>query len=318
MSGIVCEACKKEVATIHITEIAGDQRTERHLCEACAKAERIPEVPPHTSAIRVHMPDKVVEVQREGAPWTHVVCANCCEQPATVQIVIVEPGRRRERNLCERCARETERMFPHRPAQPAEVVRVPMKLVDQAREAIAASARVKAQFAEKAATDIAHAAQVVAECLGRGGKVLLCGNGGSAADAQHIAGELVGRFKLERPAFHAVALTTDTSVLTSIANDYGFEDVFARQVGGLGAEGDVLMAYSTSGNSKNVLRGIQAAKIVGMKVIGLTGEGGGQMAHVCDVLIAAPSADTPTVQECHAAAGHTICLLVERLLCGGS
>ena len=201
--------------------------------------------------------------------------------------------------------------------QPMKVVRVPMELVDQAREAIAASARVKAQFAEEAAPDIAHAARLVAECLGAGGKVLLCGNGGSAADAQHIAGELVGRFKLERPAFHAVALTTDTSVLTSIANDYGFDEVFARQVGGLGAEGDVLLAYSTSGNSPNVLRAIEAAKALGMQVVGLTGEGGGQMAHVCDILIAAPSTDTPTVQECHAAAGHTLCLLVETLLCQG-
>lgn len=188
-------------------------------------------------------------------------------------------------------------------------------LVAAARDAIAASADVKKRFAHDAAPAIAQAVRLIADCLDAGGKVLLCGNGGSAADAQHVAGELVGRFKLERPAFHAVALTTDTSVLTSIANDYGFEDVFARQVGGLGAQGDVLMAYSTSGNSKNVLRAIQAAKIVGMKVIGLTGEGGGQMANTCDVLIAAPSDDTPIVQECHAAAGHTLCLLVERLLC---
>ena len=173
-----------------------------------------------------------------------------------------------------------------------------LDLVAAARHAMAASAEAKARFAQEAAEPVAQAARLVAECLGCGGKVLLCGNGGSAADAQHIAGELVGRFKLERPAFHAVALTTDTSVLTSIANDYGFEDVFARQVGGLGAEGDVLMAYSTSGSSKNVLRAIQAAKTIGMMAIGLTGEGGGQMAGVCDVLIAAPSSDTPIVQEC--------------------
>ncbi len=192
-----------------------------------------------------------------------------------------------------------------------------LDLVAAARHAMAASAEAKARFAQEAAEPVAQAARLVAECLGCGGKVLLCGNGGSAADAQHIAGELVGRFKLERPAFHAVALTTDTSVLTSIANDYGFEDVFARQVGGLGAEGDVLMAYSTSGSSKNVLRAIQAAKTIGMMAIGLTGEGGGQMAGVCDVLIAAPSSDTPIVQECHAAAGHTICLLVEKMLCEG-
>ena len=190
-------------------------------------------------------------------------------------------------------------------------------LVAAARDAMAASAHVQARFAQHAAEPVAQAARLVAECLERGGKVLLCGNGGSAADAQHIAGELVGRFKLERPAFRAVALTTDSSVLTSIANDYGFDEVFARQVVGLGAQGDVLMAYSTSGNSTNILRAIEAARTAGMTVIGLTGEGGGQMAGVCDVLIAAPSADTPTVQECHAAAGHTLCLLVERLLCHG-
>lgn len=191
-------------------------------------------------------------------------------------------------------------------------------LVAAARDAIVASAEVKRQFADEAAGAIARAARLVAECLDRGGKVLLCGNGGSAADAQHIAGELVGRFKLERPAFHAIALTTDTSVLTSIANDYGFDEVFARQVGGLGAEGDVLLAYSTSGNSPNVLRAIEVAKPLGMKIVGLTGQGGGQMAGACDLLIAAPSTDTPIVQECHAAAGHTLCLLVERLLCQGT
>lgn len=190
-----------------------------------------------------------------------------------------------------------------------------MSLSDQAREAMAASAAVKKQFAEEAADAVAAAAELVAHALRAGGKVLLCGNGGSAADAQHIAGELVGRFKIERPAFHAVALTTDTSVLTAVANDYGFDEVFARQVEGLGAEGDVLMAYSTSGNSPNVLRAIEKARAIGMKTVGLTGAGGGQMVDRCDVCIMAPSDDTPIIQECHAAAGHTICLLVEQLLC---
>ena len=193
----------------------------------------------------------------------------------------------------------------------------PGDLADQARDAILASADAKRRFAESAAADVGRAAATVAQCLHAGGKVLLCGNGGSAADAQHIAGELVGRFKLERPAFHAVALTTDTSVLTSIANDYGFDAVFARQVGGLGAEGDVLMAYSTSGNSPNVLRAIEAAQALGMTAVGLTGSSGGRMAGLCDICIRVPSDDTPTVQECHAAAGHTICLLAEQLLCRG-
>ena len=183
------------------------------------------------------------------------------------------------------------------------------------REAIAASAEAKRQFAEAAAADIAEAVQIVAECLRNGGKVLLCGNGGSAADAQHIAGELVGRFKLERPAYHAVALTTDTSILTAVANDYGFDQVFARQVEGLGRQGDVLIGYSTSGNSANVVKAIEKAKAIGMKAIGLTGQGGGAMAPLCDVCIKAPSTDTPIVQECHAAAGHTLCALVEQILC---
>lgn len=190
-----------------------------------------------------------------------------------------------------------------------------MSLSDRAREAMAASAAVKQRFAEEGADAVAAAAELVAHALRAGGKVLLCGNGGSAADAQHIAGELVGRFKIERPAFHAVALTTDTSVLTAVANDYGFDEVFARQVEGLGAEGDVLMAYSTSGNSPNVLKAIEKARAIGMKTVGLTGAGGGQMAGLCDVCIMAPSDDTPIIQECHAAAGHTICLLVEQLLC---
>jgi len=190
-------------------------------------------------------------------------------------------------------------------------------LAAKARKTIADSAQVKACFAERAAPDVAQAARLVAECLERGGKVLLCGNGGSAADAQHIAGELVGRFKLERPAFHAVALTTDTSILTAVANDYGFDEVFARQVEGLGAPGDVLLGYSTSGNSANVLQAIAKAKAIGMHVVGLTGSGGGAMAQRCDVCIKAPCDDTPTVQECHAAAGHAICGLVEQMLCEG-
>jgi len=183
------------------------------------------------------------------------------------------------------------------------------------RQAVLQSADAKRRFAEEAAGDIARAVELVAECLRAGRKVLLCGNGGSAAEAQHIAGELVGRFKLERPAFHAVALTTDTSILTAIGNDYGFDRIFARQVEGLGAAGDVLLAYSTSGNSPNVLKAIEMARSRGMKAVGFTGPDGGAMAGICDVCIKAPGEDTPTVQECHTAAGHTICRFVERMLC---
>ena len=189
------------------------------------------------------------------------------------------------------------------------------ELVQRVREAVLASADAKRRFAEEASADIARVVEIVAACLRAGGKVLLCGNGGSAADAQHIAGELVGRFKRERPAFHAVALTTDTSVMTAVANDYGFEMIFARQVEGLGRQGDVLLAYSTSGNSTNVLRAIGVAKGLAMHVVGFTGANGGAMAALCDVCIKAPCPDAPTVQECHAAAGHTICRLVEEVLC---
>jgi len=188
-------------------------------------------------------------------------------------------------------------------------------LAEEVRRAILESAQVKLCFAERAADDIARAVQLVADGLRGGHKVLLCGNGGSAAEAQHIAAELVGRFKIERPAYPAIALTTDTSILTAIANDYTFDDVFARQVGGLGSPGDILLAYSTSGNAKNIIRAIQAARIVQMTVIGLTGASGGAMAALCEVCIKAPSEDTPAVQECHTAAGHTICRLVEKMLC---
>ena len=189
-----------------------------------------------------------------------------------------------------------------------------MSLTDQARAALAAGAAARQQFADEAADSIAAAVQLVVAALRRGGKVLLCGNGGSAADAQHIAGELVGRFKLERPAFHAVALTTDSSVLTAVANDYGFDQVFARQVEGLGRQGDVLLAYSTSGSSANVVKAIETARAIGMSTVALTGAAGGRMAALADVCIRAPSDDTPIVQECHAAAGHVLCLLVEQAL----
>jgi len=188
-------------------------------------------------------------------------------------------------------------------------------LAAMVRDAMLDSADAKQCFAERAAPDVAQAAQLVADCLRCGHKVLLCGNGGSAAEAQHIAGELVGRFRRERRAFAAIALTTDTSILTAIANDYAFEQVFARQVEALGAAGDLLLAYSTSGNSPNVLKAIEAARGRGMKVVGFTGSNGGAMAAACDVCIKAPAEDTPTVQECHTTAGHTICRFVEELLC---
>ena len=165
------------------------------------------------------------------------------------------------------------------------------------------------------AAEIARAAALVAEALGGGGKVLLCGNGGSAADAQHIAGELVGRFLRERRPLPALALNANTSVLTALGNDYGFEEVFARQVAALGRPGDVLVAISTSGNSPNVLRAAKAARERGMKVIGLTGAGGGKLRELCDLCLCVPSTSTPRIQEMHMLIGHIVCQLVEEFLC---
>jgi D-sedoheptulose 7-phosphate isomerase len=146
----------------------------------------------------------------------------------------------------------------------------------------------------------------------RGGhKLLFAGNGGSAADAQHWAGELVSRFYYDRPGLPAIALTTDTSILTAIGNDYGYDYVFARQVEALGQEGDVLLAISTSGNSRNIVRAIEAAREKQMKVIGFTGQAGGQMADLCDLCFRVPSSETPRIQEGHEALGHLLCALIE-------
>lgn len=158
---------------------------------------------------------------------------------------------------------------------------------------------------------IATAAKLVSDTLRNGRKILLCGNGGSAADAQHIAAELLGRYKKERPALPAVALTTDTSALTAIGNDYGFDDVFSRQVEGLGRSGDVLIAISTSGNSANVIKAAESARAKGMKVITLTGDGGGALAPNADVAIKVPSHETNHIQEMHIAVGHMICAIAE-------
>ena len=148
------------------------------------------------------------------------------------------------------------------------------------------------------------------------GKILIAGNGGSAADAQHFAGELVSRFYFDRPALSAIALTTDSSILTAIGNDYGYEDVFARQIQAHGRSGDVFIAISTSGNSANILKAIQTAKAIGLVVIGLTGRSGGKMKDMCDVCLCAPSDSTPRIQECHLFFEHTLCACIEESLFG--
>ena len=147
--------------------------------------------------------------------------------------------------------------------------------------------------------------------LQNGGKILLAGNGGSAADAQHIAGEFVSRFAFDRPGLPAIALTTDTSILTAIGNDYGYEKQFSRQVQALGNKGDIFIAYSTSGKSPNILMALKEAKTKGMICIGLTGNRGGPMQMLCDYLLEVPSANTPKIQEGHLVLGHIICGLVE-------
>jgi D-sedoheptulose 7-phosphate isomerase len=168
-----------------------------------------------------------------------------------------------------------------------------------------------------AADDVLHRQllEVVALCvdaLRRGNKLLFMGNGGSAADAQHWAGELVSRFNYDRPGLPGIALTTDTSILTAIGNDYGYEQAFARQIQAIGSKGDVLFAISTSGNSKNVLCGIDAALASGLKVVGFTGEAGGKMADQCAICLRMPSVETPKIQEGHEILGHLICGMIER------
>jgi len=157
-------------------------------------------------------------------------------------------------------------------------------------------------------------ADVIASALRGGGKLLLAGNGGSAADAQHIAAEIVGRYKKDRPAYAAIALTTDTSALTAIGNDYGFEQVFARQVEGLGRRGDVLLALSTSGRSPNVLAALKTARQQGLVTVGFTGAKGTALAAACDHLLVAPSDDTAVIQQIHLTLAHGICDMIEQTL----
>jgi len=158
---------------------------------------------------------------------------------------------------------------------------------------------------------IEKAAKTIIASFKNGGKLLICGNGGSAADAQHIAAELVGRFKKERKALPAIALTVDTSILTAIANDYGYDVTFKRQVEALAKKGDVLLAISTSGNAKNVLEAVKFANEIGVETIALTGGTGGALAKIAKFSIIAASSDTPRIQESHMAAYHTLCELIE-------
>lgn len=194
-----------------------------------------------------------------------------------------------------------------------------MDLVSRISRHFSDSAQVKLKAMEVLATPLSEAAELMAACLKKGGKILACGNGGSAGDAQHFSAELLNRFEMERPPLAAVALTTDSSTLTSIANDYSYEEVFSKQVVGLGRPGDVLLAISTSGNSPNVLKAIQAAHERSMTVVALTGKSGGKMPgilHDHDINLCVPSDSTARIQEVHLICIHCLCDGIDCILLG--
>jgi D-sedoheptulose 7-phosphate isomerase len=172
--------------------------------------------------------------------------------------------------------------------------------------------RLMVTVAESLESHIEEAGKLIADCLQAGGKVLACGNGGSAADAQHFVAELIGRMSHERGALPAISLTTDPSVVTALGNDYGFDRIFSRQIEGLGKEGDVLLVVSTGGRSPNVLRALEAARLRGMHTIAMVGEGGDRSLSECDVRIGVPSSNTQRIQEAHSAVLHAICLCVDQ------
>ena len=194
-----------------------------------------------------------------------------------------------------------------------------MDLIQRINQNFQDSINTKQMAADMLAQPLAKAAQMITQCLLSGGKVLSCGNGGSAGDAQHFSSEMLNRFEMERPGLPAIALTTDSSTLTSIANDYSYEQIFSKQVSALGQQGDILLAISTSGNSANVNRAVEAAHERDMMVIALSGKQGGDMAPLLsanDVEIRVPSDSTARIQEVHLLAIHFMCDLVDNQLLG--
>lgn len=185
-----------------------------------------------------------------------------------------------------------------------------MDNIQYLRTAIAEHQAVISQL-EALIPAICEVADALRACIARGGKILLMGNGGSAADSQHIAAEIVGRFKKERRGLPAIALTTDTSILTSVGNDYGYDFIFSRQVEALCSSLDVVIGISTSGNSKNVVKGIEAAIEVGATTVALVGGSGGKLAEICTYNLTIPSSDTPRIQEAHILIGHSLCEMLE-------
>jgi D-sedoheptulose 7-phosphate isomerase len=186
-----------------------------------------------------------------------------------------------------------------------------------ARTAIRESIEVNQRVAAECLGGVVEMARIIANALRKGRKVVFFGNGGSAADAQHIVAELVGQFKTLRPPLDAIALTTNTSILTAIGNDFSFDEIFSRQVRANLSEGDVAVGISTSGRSKNVILGVQEARRLGAKTIALAGGDGGQLAPLCDLKVIVPSSDTQRIQECHIMIGHIVCELVDEALGSG-
>ncbi len=185
-------------------------------------------------------------------------------------------------------------------------------MIEDIKNALLESSDLKRKIAEDYCQVIEQAINLIYDSLKKNKKILLMGNGGSAGDAQHIAAELIGRFKRERNSIPAVSLTTDTSILTAIGNDYGFDQIFARQVESLGCEDDIIIAISTSGNSRNIIEALKLAKKNKMKSIGFLGCGGGKVKNLVDLSIVVPSSNTPRIQEAHIAIGHIICEEIEK------
>jgi D-sedoheptulose 7-phosphate isomerase len=190
--------------------------------------------------------------------------------------------------------------------------------VSLARDAIRNSIETKQRLAEECLDDIIHMARMITIALKKGRKVVFFGNGGSAADAQHISAELVGKFKRARTALRASALTTNTSVLTAVGNDISFDEIFSRQVQATLEPEDVAVGISTSGRSANVIKGVEEARRIGAKTIALTGSGGGLLGSLCDHRVIVPSDDTQRIQECHIMIGHIVCELIDETLGDGS
>ena len=189
--------------------------------------------------------------------------------------------------------------------------------MDPIAQLIQESIETKQALLAECVPTVRKIADAMVQSISSGGTVYIMGCGGSAADAQHIAGELIGRFKLERPGLPCVAMTTDTSILTSIGNDYGFDQVFVRQVEGLVRAGDVVIGISTSGNTEAVLKAIALAKEKGAVTVGFTGQTGGKLKDLVDLCLCVPSTDTPHIQECHITVGHVLCGVVEEALDAG-